>query len=116
MAQDSGAFYPIQTIRKVANIPLELFGMTMSEIQLLVQITGLSYVLGIILQVIMNMLMEAPGTYMYHGLIFVPIMVFVIRHINNNYGKGLIFFIVASFKAKDFPQFSDSPILKTNQR
>jgi len=106
------AFYSLQQIRKISNIPLELFGMTMSEIQLLVQLTGLSYVLGIILQVILNMLFETPGSHMYDTLILVPILIVIIRHINNNYGQGLIFFIVASFKAKDFPAMNDLTVLK----
>lgn len=115
MSQDIGAFYPIRTIRKVANIPLELFGMTMSEIQLLIKITGLSYVIGIIIQIIMNMIYETPGTYMYHGMILVPIMAYVIKYINKNYGKGLIFFIVASYQANDFPQYVDKPTLKNTK-
>jgi hypothetical protein len=112
MASNEMAYYPLQQIRKISNIPLELFGMTMSEIQLLVQITGLSYVGGIMLQVVLNIIFDNPGAHMYDLLIFVPFMIYVIRYINDHYGKGLIFFIVASFKAKDFPQFSKNSILK----
>lgn len=115
MAEQNNAFYPIQTIRKIGNIPLELLGLTMSEITLLIQITGLSYVFGIIIQIATNFLVEGEPSVMYYALLLVPMMAFVMRYINNNYGKGLIFFIVASFKAKDFPAMNDKPILRTKE-
>ena len=116
MEERNSAFYPLQTIRKIGNIPVELFGMKMSEITLLIQIIGLSYVVGIILQVVANGLFENPPTIMYYPVMIIPLLIMqVIKYINKTKGKGLIFFIVASFKAKDKLKKQNKTVLETKE-
>lgn len=105
MKDNNMAYYPLQTIRKVINVPFKFLGLTMNEISLMLKLFALGYVFGVVAQTITNILSESQPLIMYYFLLIVPMAHIIFKQINKKYGEGLSFFVIADFQAKDYPFF-----------
>lgn len=110
-----GTHFPLQTIRKVSNIPFKIFGLTTSELSFIIKIMGLSFALGIIFQVILNILMDIPPNVQYYGMILVPIIGYFMKTVNKKYGEGLVFFIVAEYQSGNKQCFKNKTVLESKK-
>jgi len=108
--------YKLQEIRRVQNIPLEIFGLTMSEIELISKVLILSFVFGVLVQAIANVVMPYYINLMFYPFASIPIAILGISHINKKYGKGLIFFLIAKLQNKDSLNFSNLNALKNEKK
>ena len=100
MEDEGNAFYSIQQIRKIGNIPLEVMGFSTNELNLITKLVGLSFVFGALAQALVNFLIPSQPFIMYWSFLLVPIAMLYMRQINKRYGEGLSFFFIALFYFK----------------
>lgn len=100
------AYLSIQEIRKVGNRPLEIFGLNTNELSLSVKLFGLSFLVGVFLQVLSNLLLDGVFV-LYYGFLLFVFGIWYIKHLNKKLGKGMAFFYLAkfTFKHKDNKTF-----------
>ena len=108
--------YNLQEIRRVGNLPLELFGLTMSEIELISKVVILSFVFGVLVQAIANVVLPYYINLMFYPFASIPFAVIGIKHINKKYGKGLIFFLIAKLQFRDSINFNNLTALETHSK
>lgn len=113
MSKGSDLYYNLQEIRRIGNIKLEVMGLTMPEIELVFKITALSFVLSAFIQVLANMFSQKE-IFILHismGFFFVLGIIGIVSF-NKIYGKGQIFFILATLQNKQKTFLNNLPVLK----
>jgi len=93
------AIYSIEEIRKIQNKPFSFFTFSSSEFSLIIKLTIVSFLIGVVLQFISNILSEiSRGILVPTIFIGFLLSIIIIKTINYFFGQGIVFFIFGDLK------------------
>ena len=110
------AKYNLQEIRNITNKPLEVFGLTMNELEAVFKSIAIFFAIGVIAQVLVNQIISSQPLILYYFILLSFFVAIFIKKINKKHGEGIVFFTVADFKNHEKSEIKNISCLKTKQK